>query len=326
MKGFIKTCLTLFVFFGIWNLFLGYFPFLLFLLFVVLFVFSVFISIKAMRRTEVFVAVHPQTTNRDENICFEFTRKTFTYIKCGQIVIDYCIVDSNQKCVYQDRINLYDESVVVKKNMRHSGYYQIHINHISCYDIIQCFSLKKECPQSVSFYVFPNIIHISVPLQETVGNHPEATDYSPYHKGEDYSEMFDLRAYKETDSLKHIHWKASLKKNELYVKEGSQPIIKKTLLAVDLTDNKDYNDKSLDCFYSLCLSLLEKYIDFEILCPQPQTSSLAPVLISSDQQFRECLKQIMQIHHYNLFEVLKECHDLVDVYVVKANEVEVYHQ
>ena len=114
-----------------------------------------------------------------------------------------------------------------------------------------------------------------------------------------------------------------IKENELFVKEGSQPIIKKLLLTVDLNQNASYNDKSLDTFYSLCLNLLHRQTPFEIICPQTYHQP-AKELISNVSHLQTCLKGFLK-HQLFLSRCLSK-NEWMSLYVVKGDKIEVIEQ
>lgn len=58
--------------------------------------------------------------------------------------------------------------------------------------------------------------------------------FSLYKKGDDPSEIFDIREYMDGDKIQRIHWKLSSKTGSLMVKEGSLPLTKAVNVFVDL--------------------------------------------------------------------------------------------
>lgn len=58
--------------------------------------------------------------------------------------------------------------------------------------------------------------------------------FSLYKKGDDLSEIFDVREFVEGDRFQHIHWKLSTKIGKQMVKEGSLPLTKAIHIFMDL--------------------------------------------------------------------------------------------
>ncbi|NCC43791.1 MAG: DUF58 domain-containing protein [Clostridia bacterium] len=57
--------------------------------------------------------------------------------------------------------------------------------------------------------------------------------YDETHKGQDVSEVFDMRDYQQGDSVKSIHWKLSSKLDKLIIREFGNPINYHTALYYD---------------------------------------------------------------------------------------------
>lgn len=323
-KGLIRYILIVVFLYVLWSIVLGYFSFLLFILALLLFVFSWLVSLTSMKHTTVSIDIEHHILERQQSFYLSFLRQDQSRFRCGQIIIDYHIEDCLGQSVYQSRLTLYDDISMDRIDFKHSGCYWVMIDKIYCFDILQCLFKKNICSCHEQIYVFPKMIPLQINLSQIASFHQESQEYSPYHKGDDYSELFDLRSYHEGDSLKHIHWKASLKKNELFVKEGSQPIIKKLFLTVDLNQNASYNDKSLDTFYSLCLNLLHRQTPFEIICPQTYHQP-AKELISNVSHLQTCLKRILKTPNFSYQDVYQKMNGM-SLYVVKGDKIEVIEQ
>ena len=324
-KGLMKYLCVLIFLYGVWSLLLGYFLFLLFALGVLLFFFSVIVSYKSMRMTDVIVTCHRSILERHENLYMTFTRVDKSLFHCGSLIVDYSVIDSLGKVIYRRKQKIYDQLAMDALTIDDCGYYYVQIHHIYCFDLLGCIHFKRSSNQHAYFYVFPSLIPIDMQLENTVGFTQDSTEYSPYQSGEDYLEIFDLRPYHEHDSLRHIHWKASLKKDELFVKIGSQPIVKKILLAVELHHMREDN-QALDRFYSLCSLLLKRQVHFEILCPQSHTEGMVPELILNQEHLRECMKRILKDMSLKYQSALAQNHDYLSVFVVSSQGIEVYEK
>lgn len=86
---------------------------------------------------------------------------------------------------------------------------------------------------SGSYTVYPRMLDLAVPLERSPRATYSGTAYDPRRRGQDMSEPFDIRDYRETDSLHAIHWKLSSKLDKLLVREASHPSNYDVLLLVD---------------------------------------------------------------------------------------------
>lgn len=320
IKSFLKYVCVCLLLFGLWSLTLGYFPFLLFFLFCFMILFLWLVSLNAMYHTQVSLHCDEHIVNRNEHIYLTFRRLDDLYIHCGQINVEYEIIDIFHQCVSVKKVTLLDEMAMDMITLPHCGYYTIRLKVLHCYDILRCFSHQSISHESFSLYVFPNYKQVSLSLLETFQEHYDAVEYAPHHGGDDYSEIYELRNYNEDDSLRHIHWKASLKKNELLVKVGSQPIIKRITIAVLYQENDDYNDQQFDLFYSLCQDLLKRHVPFEVLIPQYLDLPVHNEYIAHIDQLKDVLKKIMKtpVDHFDFVEKHQ------NIYMIQGKKIEVY--
>ena len=84
---------------------------------------------------------------------------------------------------------------------------------------------------------------IPVVMDETSA---DSDRFSTYKKGDDPSEIFDIREYADGDKIQRIHWKLSSKTGDLMVKEGSLPLMKEIHIFIDLCatgTKQERNDK-----------------------------------------------------------------------------------
>ena len=80
-------------------------------------------------------------------------------------------------------------------------------------------------------------------------------------EGTDPSEVYQVREYREKDSLKDIHWKLSAREEELMVKERSFPLGRVVLIYIDYQKEKQseagFSDL-LETVASLSITLVEE--------------------------------------------------------------------
>ena len=118
-----------------------------------------------------------------------------------------------------------------------------------------------------NMYYLPQITELVISPEDVSTYDMESYKYSQTQKGNDPSEMFDIKAYGEGDSYKAIHWKLSSKLDEIMVREHGLPIENRVLVIVDkrpASDDKDYIDRKIEFAASLSYTLLKKGINQSI--------------------------------------------------------------
>jgi hypothetical protein len=89
----------------------------------------------------------------------------------------------------------------------------------------------------------------------------ESEYYSQIKSGDDPSEVFSIREYREGDRIQRIHWKLSSKQNQLMIKEFSNPLNCAVLIYLDFDiptgkERLPVTDALLECSLSLSYSFL----------------------------------------------------------------------
>lgn len=74
-----------------------------------------------------------------------------------------------------------------------------------------------------TFTVYPQVVDIQINPRQSTSASLEGVNYDPHCSGQDPSEVFDLRSYREGDSVKSIHWKLSTRFDDVLVREASRP-------------------------------------------------------------------------------------------------------
>ncbi|MCL2560251.1 MAG: DUF58 domain-containing protein [Turicibacter sp.] len=111
------------------------------------------------------------------------------------------------------------------------GQYQIGIKEITCYDFLGLFQFKLPVGQWSTLIVAPQLTLIShLPLDAAPG---EVETSKSYLRGEDYTNIAELREFQPTDSYRQIHWKMSAKKGDLISKNFHEEEEHATVFFID---------------------------------------------------------------------------------------------
>lgn len=147
----------------------------------------------------------------------------------------------------------------------------VELKAIKIYDFIHIWSLKKRSKGKLIIPVLPDC-HIANEdiIKENKSMELESEEYSPYKSGDDPSEVFQIREYREGDKPHRIHWKLSYKEDQLMIKEFSDPLNTNIVMAVDfygeeiLHNPLEFMDSILECVMSISFSLSEYRHKFHI--------------------------------------------------------------
>lgn len=155
-------------------------------------------------------------------------------------------------------------SIICSLYSDYAGNMEISLKGIRIYDYLKLFSLKKKLKGNLKAAVLPYYYELT---QDYINDRRtriiESDYYSPNRKGDDPSEVFAIREYREGDRLQRIHWKLSRKLDQLMIKEFSDPLNCSVLLFVNLCVPEEANvlyfiDAILECALSFSYTFLLK--------------------------------------------------------------------
>lgn len=144
------------------------------------------------------------------------------------------------------------------------GQEQIRIERIDCYDILGLCRRMVHLPQEQSVLVYPEPLEIQVDTQKLTQGMQSGEQICSNQKGNDATEIFELRKYQPGDDVRQIHWKLSEKMSELLVKEGSDPSHNSTVLLFDagrIQEEKPIEESLLLTAVELGMSMSEALME-----------------------------------------------------------------
>lgn len=130
-------------------------------------------------------------------------------------------------------------------------------------------------------------------------------------RGNDFSEVSDIREYIPGDRLKDIHWKLSAKRDVLMVKERVNLSQSRLVLLLDLSGDSIQRNAVIAESWRLCAGILEQNMQILLLWWNEQLQTFGRYSISSEEELRiaygevfgswsgigrEELKELMQKH------------------------------
>lgn len=148
---------------------------------------------------------------------------------------------------------------------------------------------RSEC--TVLFY--PAIYRPALFLDQVSMPDGEGERYSQSRPGDDPSELFDLREYREGDKLSRVHWKLSQKTGNTLVKEFGLPISDHIFFLLELGGSGAETDALLDAFASLSAFLSELETAHRIGFQSRKSNGLTVLEIADTEDFRPALDALL---------------------------------
>lgn len=112
--------------------------------------------------------------------------------------------------------------------LAHCGRVDLNIRRVYVCDLLGLFCLpvsaKNGTSDSCSIYVLPELQSRTIQTDEAADLGLDSATYSTEKAGNDPSEIFQLRDYREGDPRHSVHWKLSSRMNRLIVREFGLPL------------------------------------------------------------------------------------------------------
>ncbi len=209
----------------------------------------------------------------------------------------------------------------------HVGILSIEIGEVRAYDLLRIFSRKVKTGNSIDICIMPLIYDMQDTMELGQNILYESNVYSKVKSGDDPSEVFDIREYKEGDRIQRIHWKLSSKKDTIFVKDYSLPINCGIHIFIDLflpTGNKhvyQYMDALHTTVLSISYQLLLEEQRHTFCWYDKHSKEVMLREVSMIDDLYEVMNELLKSPHYdnsfNLLEYVKnnsEVHNLSHIY------------
>lgn len=156
----------------------------------------------------------------------------------------------------------------------YAGNYVFELQKIRIYDLTGLFFWDKKMNRKgkrrhCSVQVLPELQSVAVRISERTRNfYGDADTYDDFRPGDDKSEIFEVREFREGDRLQSIHWKLSAKSEQLLVREDSQPLSCALVFFLENQVAGRYKRNMLrraECYLSVAASIVFSLMD--VSCP-----------------------------------------------------------
>ena len=254
-------------------------------------------------KAELTSTAHVVTKNEEIPITLTLDNPTFLPIYAIKVYITYNNDFSSKKYQKEYMVAIDGKSrtsITYNFMSEFSGIINISLKKIRCYDPLKLFSLKKRCNEQVKIAVLPNFYDIEEDIVSRKNKSSiESDNYSDTKRGDDPSEVFAIREYREGDRPSQIHWKLSSKQEQLMVKEFSDPLNCSILIFLDFTiqkgrDRLKYMDGLIESALSISYNLLIKKETHYFSWFDSRLGACMRIKISSDKDFYEAAGGILE--------------------------------
>lgn len=196
------------------------------------------------------------------------------------------------------------ETLILTLQEKSCGNIHISLDHCRIYDILFLFrtTLKLKEFQDVGILPECHLLPVEV-TRRTREFIADAEEFSDRESGDDPSEVYQIREYREKDSIHDVHWKLSAKADDLLVKEHGRPLGCVVLIWLNLESSKNKMSILLEAVASLSLSMLEEKCVHMVAWYEPENQRIRKKRISKEEHIYELLNRLLYVKPYSDIEV-----------------------
>lgn len=255
--------------------------------------FSLGLNCLCRKRVQILLSA-PVTTTKGETVLGQIQIKAKTIF-----LFPYIICDLKLQNRLTGEENIFTIATGSSKELEltsdHCGYLQLSIEKCYLMDWFGFLPLKINCEKTKKISVLPDTFVPQITLNMSSVSTMDADAWSDSRRGMDTNEIFSLREYVQGDSLKQIHWKLSVKQNQLIVKEASLPVEKSLLLFWD-KNSATVTPKEMDCMAEAISSICQELSHCGIAYTLGWTNDSTPVFheIETKDQLLQIIPQMLK--------------------------------
>lgn len=273
---------------------------------------SLLITVLAMDGVSVELIIRKATIQKNESLPIQlkiYNKYLFLVCMCRvKLTIRNELLQQEEHRLFFITATHSGQTVEQSISSKYCGMLRCSIAEIRIYDALGLFSFCKKSDSSYSVAVLPSVYPLmainSAILQDIENNITSRT-----MKGNDPSEIMDVREYRDGDRLARIHWKLSDKYEQLMVKDFGDPISNDVLLLFDLNGTSDEKISGLlDAVYSISDFLIKNQIAYEMQWYDSLHERTILNEIAQDNDLESAFEAIMtNCRHQKQSLVLKNC-------------------
>lgn len=176
------------------------------------------------------------------------------------------------------------------------GVVRAEFGSLRVYDYLRLFSRRKKVSAVCECVIMPRLHEMQLAITEACRSFDsDSEEFDKNRSGDDPSEIFQIRAYRQGDKMSHVHWKMSARMDEMMVKEHSLPVSNSVGLYLDLRFNSIEEAQSVfELCYSLSMALLDQECQHRIYwCGQQQPLKFEEICIRTPEDITEGMGKLL---------------------------------
>lgn len=208
------------------------------------------------------------------------------------------------------------ETVSLNFLPKHCGAISVTVRSVRLRDLMGITSVRKKVGFSTRITVLPAILPIPPSIESNYVYNAESSVFSREKPGDDPSEIFMLREYRDGDRHNLIHWKLSGRSDNFIVRELSKPVGSRILIMADTGSCRSAEgaDRVLEAAASVSCSLAESGAAHTFAVPCLGYSLRASEITDTDSlcaELAEICRSVKELEYGSSIAYVTEISDIV---------------
>lgn len=182
------------------------------------------------------------------------------------------------------------------------GNVEVILESVRLYDLFGIFYIKRKVQRKAYVKVMPEFKLMPVEITRVTREfQADAEEYSGEKKGDDPSELYQVREYRIQDSVRDIHWKLSAKEETFMVKERGFPLGCVVLVWIDFAEKERSAagfSRLLETAASLSITLAEQKCIHLAAWYEEKNERIGMKRVKDEKSACELIWQLMEIEPY----------------------------
>ena len=251
-----------------------------------------------VKRVSVDLSVPLRTAQKAQSFGIRIKIQNHAVLPIGRIGLT--IRYGERKAEKREKITFMIDKVRQGKNeltrslsIHGAGDYEFIARKVRVYDPFGLFFLSIRNKSITHVMILPEISEVPVRLGEAVKQfYGEPVAYDDLRAGNDPSETFGVREFRDGDKLQRVHWKLSARTEELVVKEDAQPKCCPVILL--MPEGADKNGEILDYMASLSFTLMDQHCGHYMVWQSESRGDLIRARVEDEESFYYALLAYLQ--------------------------------
>lgn len=205
----------------------------------------------------------------NKKISGQLTLKTTNRFLFNQVIVNYMLVNQLTNETIKKQVSFFnlknnDETLNFQLESEYSGKLRLEVESIRFSDFFHLFEISGIGEISEEeLVIYPDSYHFEITPPNFLGDANQTSLVINQNRAKQ-GDMFDFKTYEVGDPVKNIHWKMSMKEQELIVRELSEEASHKQLILLEtnyLTTDSKVSNRSIHALVATFVSTIETMVE-----------------------------------------------------------------